>query len=166
MKMAFRALAPVACLALIATPVRAEPPIDPFRFFDGHTESEGSVKVAFKRPFPTQSQNRGRILRDGTLILTQQVKEGKNPAKERRWVIRRTGPGRFSGSMTDATGPVTIEHIGEGYRFRFRMKGGLTAEQWVKPLPGGNAASSRMTIRKLGLTVATSVGTIRKLSGR
>ena len=162
----FRALAAAVVALHFPTAAGAEPLPDPMHFFEGRTESEGTIKVALKKPFRSHSLGRGRIQRDGTLVLIQQVKEGKSPVKERRWVIRQIGPGRYAGTMTDATGPVTIQRVGEGYRFRFRMKGGLAAEQWVKPLPGGLLASSRMTVRKFGLTVATSVGTIRKLSAR
>ena len=153
-------------MLLLPAAARSEPFADPMHFFEGRTESEGTIKVALKKPFRSHSLGRGRIQRDGTLVLVQQVREGKSPVKERRWVIRRVGPDRYSGTMTDAAGPVSIQRVGEGYRFRFRMKGGLAAEQWVKPLPGGLSASSRMTVRKFGLTVATSVGTIRKLAAR
>ncbi len=153
-------------MLLLPAAARSGPSVDPMHFFEGRTESEGTIKVALKKPLRSHSLGRGRIQRDGTLVLVQQVREGKNPVKERRWVIRRVGPDRYSGTMTDAAGPVSIQRVGEGYRFRFRMKGGLAAEQWVKPLPGGLSASSRMTVRKFGLTVATSVGTIRKLSAR
>jgi hypothetical protein len=43
------------------------------------------------------------------------------------------------------------------------MKGNLAVEQWVTPLPGGKSAQSRITVRKLGMLVAISDGTIRKL---
>jgi len=32
------------------------------------------------------------------------------------------------------------------------------------PLPGGRAASSSMTVRKFGIAVASSQGTVRKIS--
>jgi hypothetical protein len=44
------------------------------------------------------------------------------------------------------------------------MKGNLSVEQWVIPTDGGKAAKSRVTIRKLGVTVASSEGTIRRLA--
>ena len=99
-------------------------------------------------------------------MLIQQVRDGNTPPKERKWIVRQTAPGRFSGTMTEAVGPVHIEQVGDRFRFRFKMKGGLSAEQWIKPAPNGLAATTRLTVRKLGLTVATSVGTIRKLAVR
>jgi len=65
--------------------------------------------------------------------------------------------------MSEATGPVVAEEIGGRYRFRFKMKGNLSVEQWLTPLPGGKVARSKVSIRKLGMTVGHSDGTIRKL---
>ena len=161
-----RYLVSLAGLACYAAPAHAEPTDNPLQFFEGRTVSEGTIKVALKKPFRSHSTGRGRIERDGTLVLIQQVREGGSPVRERRWVIRRTGPNRFSGTMSDATGPITIEQAGENFHFRFRMKGGLSADQWVTPLPGGKSARSRMVVRKLGLTVANSLGTIHKLPVR
>jgi len=157
-----RFLTSLAGVAFFATPALGDPPANPLLFFEGRTVSEGTIRIAFKKPFRSHSIGRGRIEPDGTLVLVQQVREGAAPPRERRWVIRRAGPTRFTGTMTDAIGPITIEKTGEKFHFRFRMKGGLAAEQWVTPLPGGKAATSRMVVRKLGLIVASSIGTIHK----
>ena len=65
--------------------------------------------------------------------------------------------------MTEAVGPVVAEEIGGKYRFRFKMKGNLVIEQWLTPLPGGKEAISKVNIRKYGMKVGSSDGTIRKL---
>jgi hypothetical protein len=65
--------------------------------------------------------------------------------------------------MTDAKGPVTAEEVRGRYRFRFKLKGGVSIEQWLTPVTGGRAAQSLITIRKLGIKVGTSTGIIRKL---
>jgi hypothetical protein len=44
------------------------------------------------------------------------------------------------------------------------MRGGLAVEEWLVPDRDGNSGSSTLTIRKYGMTVASSKGTIRKLS--
>ena len=165
MQIAFRALVPLAAF-VSASAGAAETSHNPMRFFEGRTESEGTIKIALKKAYRTHSTGRGKIQADGTLVLIQQVRDGNAPPKERRWVVRQTAPGKFSGTMTEAVGPVTIEQVGDRFRFRFKMKGGLSAEQWIKPAPSGLAATTRLTVRKLGLTVATSVGTIRKLGVR
>lgn len=164
MSILFRVLAPAGALLLASSPVRPATLTDPLRFFAGRTETDGTVKVLFKKPFRSHSLGEGRIDPDGTLVLVQQVKDDGQPVKERRWRIRQVAPGRFSGTMSEAIGPVTVEQVDGRYHFLFKMKGNMSAEQWVTPLASGTAAVNRLTVRKLGLTVATSEGTIRKLT--
>lgn len=166
-----RVLAPVAFLAASFSPASvaaaANTPQsgDPFSFFEGMTESVGTLKVMMHKPLQTRSIGRGELERDGSLSLVQRVEdEGKAPYM-RRWLIRRAGPGRFVGTMSEATGPVTIDEVGDRFRFRLKMRGGLSVEQWLTPLPGGRSASSSMTVRKFGVAVASSEGTVRKMGG-
>lgn len=157
----FALLAPTA---LLATSVGAsEQKADPLRFFEGRTETQGTVKVMFKKPYKTRCVGVGRIESDGSLALVQRVEDEGKPAHERRWRVRESGPDRYVAAMSEATGPVAIDKVGERYRFRFRMKGNLTVEQWLTPLAGGNAARTTTSVRKLGMTVATSDGTVRRL---
>ena len=138
----------------------------PLQFFEGRTEGTGTVKILMKKPYRTGSVGHGRIGPDGALSLVQRVAEDGKPPRERRWHIRKIAEGRFSGTMSEASGPITIDAIGGRYRFRFRMKGNLSVEQWLTPLAGGMAARNSMTIRKFGMTVGTGTGIIRKLVAR
>jgi hypothetical protein len=135
----------------------------PMAFFEGRTVSEGTTKVIMKKPFKIRSQGVGRLDPDGTLVLVQQVDDGQEARKERRWRIRQVAPNRFSGTMSEAVGPVTVEKVGARFRFRFKMKGGLAVEQWLAPLADGKTAQSTLTVRKLGMTVATGEALIRRL---
>ena len=65
--------------------------------------------------------------------------------------------------MSEAVGPVYVDEINDDYRFKFKMKGNLAVEQWVTPLADGKSARTKMTVRKMGMRVATSEGTIRKI---
>lgn len=158
-------IAPVAMMATASLSSAAGPaPLDrPLRFFDGRTEMVSVVKVVMKKPYRSRTVGRGDILPDGSLKLVQQVHEEGKSSKQRRWNIRKVASGQFAGTMSEAVGPVRVEEIDGKYRFRFRMKGNLAVEQWVSPLPGGEAARSRATVRKFGMRVATSEGTIRRL---
>jgi hypothetical protein len=154
-----------ATMVVAAAPAAATAPTDPLRFFEGQTESRGIIKVMFKKPYRGYSLGRGRIEQDGSLTLVQNVQDEGTPPHERRWRIREIAPGRFTGTMSEAITPVTIEKIGERYRFRFKMRGNLNVEQWLTPLPGGKAAQNSSKVRKYGMLVATTEGTIRKLPG-
>lgn len=145
-------------------PVPGTGAVDPLRFFAGVTETDGTTKVVMHKATRTRSIGRGQIEPDGSLLLVQRVEdEGRTPYL-RRWEIRQTGAGQFQGSMSEATSPVAIQKVGARYRFTFKMKGNLSVEQWLTPLPGGLSASSNMTVRKFGLAVANSVAVVRKIS--
>lgn len=150
---------------LVSAPATAQP-LKPLRFFEGRTESFGTIKLFLKRPYRSHSVGRGVIESDGSLLLVQQVEDEGKPPRERRWQIHQIGPGRYSGTMSEANGPVTIDEVGGRYRFRFRMKRSLSVEQWLAPFPGGMSARNTITVRKFGMTVGTSDGTIRKIAGR
>jgi hypothetical protein len=150
-------------LMLTAPLASAQQQVDPLRFFEGRTETRGTVRVMFHKPFRTRSIGTGRIEPDGSLTLVQSVEdEGKAP-HERRWRVRRTAPGHFVAIMSEAVGPVAIDKVGDRYRFRFKMKGNLRAEQMLTPLPGGRSARNSVKVKRLGMTVATTEGMIRKL---
>jgi hypothetical protein len=150
-------------LSLPAAVPAQQPQTDPLRFFVGRTEDQGVMKVIFKAPYRTDSISNGKIEPDGSLLLVQRVQDQGEAPHQRVWRIRQTGAGHYSGAMSDAVGPVTIDRIGDRYRFEFRMKGSLSIEQWLTPLPGGMAARSSVTVRKLGFTVATDQGLVRRL---
>ena len=155
--------ASIVAAASVSGAAYAEPPKDPLRFFEGRTESVGTVKLVMKKPFRSRSIGRGTIRADGSLHLVQRVEDQGQPPHERRWHIRKVAPGRFSGTMSEAKGPVTIEEVNGRYRFNFKMKGNVSVEQWLIPLADGKSARSRVSIRKFGVTVGRSEGTIRKL---
>ena len=158
-------LALAAPALLLASQAASAPePVDPLRFFEGRTEGAGTVKVMMRKAYRSRSVGTGRIEADGSLTLVQRVIDDGEPAKERRWKVRRAGPGRFTATMSEASGPVIIDKVGGQYRFRFKMKGDLAAEQMMMPLPGGHTARNNMKVRRFGIVVATSQGTIRKIA--
>ena len=155
--------AAMLAFAAPASAAAADSKANPMSFFEGRTESISTVKVFTKKPFRSRSVGRGKLLADRSLDLVQRVEDEGQPPRERRWKIRQSGPGRFVGTMTDAIGPVTIEETSKGYRFRFKLKDQMAVEQWLTPSGGGRTARTVTTVRKFGLKVAKSEGTIRKL---
>jgi hypothetical protein len=150
---------------LIAASATVEP-LKPLRFFEGRTESSGTIKLFMKRPYRSHSVGRGIIEPDGSLLLVQQVVDDDKPPRVRRWRIHEAGSGHYIGTMSEAIGPVVIDEVDGKYRFRFKMKGNFAVEQWLIPLPGGMSARNSMKVRKFGMTVGTSDGTVRKITGR
>lgn len=136
----------------------------PLQFFNGKTEMVSTIKVIMKKPFRSRAIGTGRILPDGSLSLAQQVFDEGEPTKQRNWKIRQVAAGHYSGTMTEAIGPVVVEEVEGKYRFNYKMKGNLAVEQWMTPLAGGTAAKSVVTVRKFGMKVASSTGIVRKVA--
>src|SRR5205814_5217302 len=91
-------LARVSPALMLAAPLAAaslqQPQVDPLRFFQGRTETVGTVKVMFHKAYRTRSVGAGRIEPDGSLTLVQRVEEEGKPPHDRRWRVRQTGPDR------------------------------------------------------------------------
>lgn len=151
----------IAAAASSAAPAASLPQVDPLRFFEGRTETQGLIKVVFQKPYRGRSVGLGRIEPDGSLTLVQKVLDEGKPPHERRWSVRQVGPGKFTGTMSDATGPVTIQQVGERYRFRFTMDK-MGVDEWLTPMADGKSAKINIQVRRFGIVVATTEGTIRK----
>jgi hypothetical protein len=134
---------------------KATPVLDPIEFFTGLTQGQGRVKVVFKSAVPLKVKSRGVPDGKGGLVIDQRVREGDKPARVRRWIIRPDGAGRFTGTLTDAAGPVTVSAGGNAARIAYTMKNGLGVEQWLVLADDRRTIRNRMTIRKWGLRVAS-----------
>lgn len=132
----------------------ATPAFDPLRFFAGATEGRGRLAIVFHRARGVRVHGAGRVEPDGTLVLDQRVEQEGRPATTRAWRIRAVAPGRYAGTLTDATGPVTGEADGPRLHLRFRAAHGIRVDQWLLLAPDGRSAQNRLTARKFGLVVA------------
>ena len=153
----------VAAVALALSACNPAPPpeasqageaFDPIAFFTGATHGEASLDQIFKGSRRVTVDSIGRPTKGG-LLLTQQITVAGEPARTRRWVLRRTAPGRYGSSLTDANGPVETQAVGRAIRIRYPMKGGLKVEQWLVARPGGRSLDNRLTVTKWGVRVAT-----------
>ena len=153
----------VAAVALALSACGSAPPpeagqsgaaFDPIAFFTGATHGEATLDQIFKSTRLVSVDSIGRPGKNG-LLLTQQVMVAGEKPRERRWLLRRTGKGRYAGALTDANGPVETRAVGRAIRIRYPMKGGLKVEQWLVALPGGRSLDNRLTVTKWGFRVAT-----------
>jgi len=152
-----------ACVPVPAGPAPdARAPVFPvFRFFEGRSSGEATLRVAFRRRVPVHVESIGRVEGD-TLFLHQVIREGAKPPRERDWRIREVAPGRYAGSLSDAEGAVMAEASPGRLHLQFTMKGGLATEQWLTLAPDGRSAHNVLTARKLGIVVAALEETIRE----
>ncbi len=139
------------------------PAFDVVKLFEGRTEGQARLKVIFKSPKSVRVQSRGRKLPDGTLVLVQDIAEEGKPRRSREWRMREISPGQFSGTLSDAGGPISGTVQGNRFHVRYAMKNGLQAEQWLTLRPDGKTVHNVMHVTKLKVRIATLDETIRKL---
>jgi hypothetical protein len=153
----------IVIAALSAAAVAAAPPkLDMIAFFTGRTHGENVMRAALQGATPLIVDSVGRM-EGQEFVLIDTVHEGKKPVRTRKWVMKPNGPNRYTGTLTDASGPVDITVNGNGAVIRYTMKGGLKIEQLLELQPGGRTLKSSVVARKFGMRFATANGTIRKL---
>jgi hypothetical protein len=153
-------------LLAVAGPAGAEapPPSTAERFFVGRTESVGTATVAFSGSHKVRDRTLGRLDSSGALLLDEVVEEEGKPARRRSWRLVRGAGGRISGTISDASGPVSGEARGNLLHLAYRsVEGGAQVEQWITFNSSGRTASNRMVFRKFGFKVASLEGVLRRV---
>jgi len=144
----------------IASPAHAT--FDPVEFFRGHSEGRGELKILLQSAVRIDVKSEGRDERDGTLLLIQRVSQQGQEPRTRYWRLKRQSPTQFTGTLTDAAGPVTVDVVGDRARIRYTMKNRMSVEQWLTPT-GPRTVDNQMRVRRFGVVVARFSETIRKL---
>ena len=137
--------------------------LTPEQFFVGRTEGSGTVSVILSGQHGVRDRSRGRMDRDGALVIDQRVEEEGKPARNRTWRLVRSGSNRITGTISDARGPVTGQLQGNVLHLRYSLAAGPSVEQWITFHPRGRTARNRMTFRRFGVEVATVEQRIRRL---
>jgi hypothetical protein len=152
----------LAFLLLQAAPAPPAAP-GPEHFFVGRTEGAGTVHMIMSGRHAVRDRSRGRIARDGALILDQVLDEEGRPPRSRTWRLVRGAGNRITGTISDARGPVTGEVRGNVLHLRYRSAEGPGVEQWITLHPSGRTAANRMVFRRFGVIVATVETVIRRV---
>ena len=148
-------------LALVAA--QASPVFDPLAFFVGPSRGLGKLKVALKPTVTVRVESLGRPDGKGGIILAQTIREGSEPPRQRRWLLRPTSATTLTGTITDTPGPIRGRLKNNRLLLYYTMKGGLKAEHVMSLQPGGRTVINRMTVRKFGFQVAHVEEVITKL---
>jgi hypothetical protein len=161
-----------AALALLVSACAGAPPVATTgttprfvaeRFFAGRLDGVGMLKIVLHASATTHVTSVGRVGADRILILDQHIEQQGKPARDRHWQIRPLGDGRYTGTLTDASGPVTGKVEGNLMHLGFPMKGGVRVDQWLTLAADAQVAQNHLIVRKFGVRVATLEETIRKL---
>lgn len=151
-----------ALLPLQQAASAAEAAFDPVVFFSGTTVGEGELKKVLSSSAASHVTSHGRGEADGTLVLEQTVAIAGEPTRHREWRLRETAPGRYSGTISDASGPVKAQVDGRVLSIAYRTTDKMSVEQAITLAPGGQSARNVMKIRRFGITFATLDETITR----
>lgn len=152
-------------LAAAAVPATADPnpTLDMLGFFTGKTHADNVITIALHSPHKLVVDSVGGRNKAGEFILVDNVQEEGKPARKRTWAMHPVGPNHFTGSLSDAVGPVDVVVAGNIATIRYVMKdGNMKIEQRLALQANGTLLNTVMA-RKFGLKFATVEGTIRKL---
>jgi hypothetical protein len=141
----------------------ATPVFDPFKFFAGRSHGDAQLKILLKDYQSIDIDSVGRVEGD-TLVIDQHIVPRGGQPRDRQWRLKKDGPGKYSGTLTDATGPVIAETQGDRLHIRYPSKDGQV-EQWLSLAPDMRYADNRLTVKKLGVVVATLEETITRREG-
>jgi len=156
-------VAALLALVLAAGVPAAEPKLDMLAFFTGHSHADNVIKIALHGPHKLIVDSIGGRNKEGQFVLIDTVQEEGKPVRKRTWVMHPDGPNHFTGSLSDANGPVDVTVSGNSATIRYVMKeGGLKVEQDLEARPDGTLAN-HVIAKKFGLKFAEVDGTIRKI---
>ena len=151
---------PAAFVLVAAVPAQAA--FNPVEFFRGRSHGDGTLKVIFRSTERIETDNVGRIEKDGSLVLEQVIHEPGKAPRTRFWRMRQTAPGRFEGTLTDAASPVRVDVTRNGIRIRYTAQNHLNFDQMLTPI-NPRELHDQIRVKRFGITVARFDETIRKL---
>lgn len=159
---AVAALALSGCATAVQLPAAANARFDPVAWFTGTSHGDGTLHKLLSSPVRTSVDSVGRPDGAGGMILDQTLWEPGKPPRKREWVMRPVGQNRFTGTLTDASGPVDLTVSGARALIHYPMKGGLQVHQQLALQSDGRTILNRLSVRKFGFEVAHLDETIRK----
>jgi Protein of unknown function (DUF3833) len=152
-------------LALGISPATADPDrkLDMTGFFTGRTHADNVIKIALHGPHKLIVDSIGGRNKEGEFILIDTVQEEGKPVRKRTWAMHPAGPEHFTGSLSDAIGPVDVVVHGDSATISYVMKDGhMQITQQIQLQPNGTL-SNHVIAKKFGLKFAQVDGTVRRL---
>lgn len=161
--LAAAALSLAGCATSTRLPADVQATFDPVAYFTGRSHGDATLRKVLGGAERVTVSSSGRSDGRGGLILDQTVREGNKAPRQRQWVLRPAGLNHYSGTLTDATGPVDVTVSGPRATIRYRMKGGLDVEQQLALQSDRRTVLNQLRVSKLGIHIAQLDETIRKL---
>lgn len=143
---------------------RAESPeFRPQSFFAGRTTGTGVLVQRGKRPRHVHVAGVGTEEAEGSFRLDQVVTYDDGSIEHRTWTLRQLSDHTYTGSLTDATGPVAAESLGNTFSLRYPLgKPWISMHQTLVLQPDGRTVLNVATVTVLGIPWARLSETITR----
>ena len=141
----------------LATFDAEQPEMRPEAFFAGTTRSTGVLEDRGGAPTARFGVvGAGRAMPNGSFAPDQSVAFEGRPVQTRTWTLRRLDDHRYTGTLTDASGPVAAEAYGNLFHLTYSLRSqpGGAMEQWLYLQPDGVTVLNEATVRVFGVVVA------------
>lgn len=146
-----------------STPTASSKNLDPVAYFTGQLEGRATLNKLVGDSETILVHSSGRGDGKGGVFLDQRIEEQGKPPRTRHWHLFPVGPGRLTGTLTDATGPVEASYGNGRLDIAYPMKGGLKASQVLILRADGKTLDNRLTVTKLGIQLAQLDEVITKI---
>lgn len=130
------------------------PVFDPAEFFVGRSSGEGRLSIRTRGTDTVRVESVGTRQPDGAIRLVQTIRRGGGDPYQRTWTLRPVSATEWTGTLTEAEGPVRVTVDGNELRIRYRTGTFTTIDQRLLLQPGGRVALNRLTATVLGVTIA------------
>jgi Protein of unknown function (DUF3833) len=148
-------------------------PLDPIRFFTGHSRSWGVFENQQGHPTRYFTCNSfGQRNAEGGLALAQHFIFNDGKTQTRNWQIRRLDTNHWEATANDIIGVARGTGFGNAVSFEYTITldgknplATIHVRQWIYQPEGTESLMTRLVISKLGFTVAEVSEVIHHLSG-
>ncbi len=136
-------------------------------FFAGRTQSKGTLELITGRRRSLQVEGHGHTEADGSFRLDQVVTFEDGAVEKRTWRLGKRDQGTYTGTLTDADGPVSAEVTGNRFHSRYLLrKPAVYMEQYLYLQPDGRTALNLATITVIGIPWARLTEEITRVDDR
>ena len=135
---------------------------NPVRAFAGRSHGNGTLTVIFQAPQPFHVESHGHAQSDGKIRLDQIVTFAGRPPEKRYWLLKKTSPANYEGTLSEAVGPVTGHTEGAQFELVYALPGGLNMHQTLTLEPSGKIIDNTGSITFLGIQIGALNETIER----
>ena len=128
----------------------------------GPSHGDGSLRLFLGHPRAYHVQSRGQSESDGSFTLKQTIVFDGKETQTRRWDIQQATPLHYTGTLSDAAGPVSGHTSGRRLLLKYRIKGPLVMHQTLELMLDGKTIDNVGRITLLGVPVGSLHEIIRR----